>query len=239
MSRDPFEQLFESLDRTRQITDAQIDELFSVEPLIAIAHDPDPQRSASRSGRRLWRRGTVVATVAVVLIGSAAAAISLSSGPVESVTSMTCYQHDSLSSTANVVSYDSKPLAFCSQLLHWPNSTKDPHDKGSLCLLSNGSIAAFPPSRKFGGCKSLGLEAFNGRIANSDAARFQIQAQNYFSHHLCDSRVTARGAILRLLGADGLTEWRVRLTGSSSPTACATLAILTSSQEVEIVGIRR
>lgn len=239
MNRDQFEQLFESLDRTRDITDAQIDQLISLESLHAIAHASAPRGYVRRLRKRAWRRGTVVATVAVLLVGSAAAAITLSRGPVVTVTSMTCYQHDSLRSTGDVVSYDSTPLAFCSQLFHWPALTKSPHDKGSLCLLSNGSIAAFPPSRRFGGCKTLGLEAFNGHVANPEAAKFQLQAQNYFVHHQCETRVTARGAILRLLGTDELTGWRVRLTGSSSPTACATLAIVPSSQEVEIVGMPR
>jgi hypothetical protein len=237
MRRDPFEQLFESLDRTRNITDSQIDELFSVESLNSIAYTPTRRRRGGRLGKRLLRRGTVVATVAVLLVGSAAAAITLTRGPVETVTSMTCYQHDSLRSTANVVSYSSTPLAFCSQLLRWPTSS-DPHDEGSLCLLSNGSLAAFPPSRKFQGCKALGLEEFNGRLANPDAAKFELAAENYFSRHQCEARAKARGAILQLMGTNGLVGWTVRLTGSSSPKACATLAILTSSQEVNIVGIR-
>ncbi len=239
MNRDPFEQIFESLDRTRHVSDAQIDELFSVEQLRAIAQDATPQLSARRMGKRSWRRGSVIAALTVTLIGSAAAAINLSRGPAQTAAYMTCYEGDSLSSTANVVSYNSNSLAYCSQLLHWPVASKDPHDKGSLCLLTDGSLAAFPPSRKFDGCKTLGLETFNGRLANSGAAKFEISAENYFTRNQCATLATARDAMLQLLGSDGLVGWKVRVTGSSAPSACATLALLTNSQEVDIVGIRQ
>jgi hypothetical protein len=106
-------------------------------------------------------------------------------------------------------------------------------------LLTDGSLAAFPPARKFRGCESLGLESFNGKVANPDAAKFEIAAESYFSHHQCEARAPAREAMVKLLGADGLAGWRVRVTGSASPKACATLAILTTSHEVNIVGIRR
>jgi hypothetical protein len=238
VSRDQFENLFESLDRTRQISDAQIDELFSVGQLLAIVNTPPVHQSALRLRRRLWRRSSVVASVAVLLVGSAAAAITLSRGPVQTVASMTCYQGDSLSTTADVVSYNSDPLAYCSHLWKWPAPSSSPRDKGSLCLLTDGSLAAFPPARSFRGCKSLGLEIFNGKVADPDAAKFEIAAESYFAHHQCEARAPAREAMLKLLGAHGLVGWHVRVTGSSSPKACATLAILVTSHEVRIVGIR-
>jgi hypothetical protein len=131
------------------------------------------------------------------------------------------------------------PLAFCSQLLHWHESSEKAHNKGSLCLLLDGSLAAFPPTRTSGLCKSLGLTAFNGQLANPNLAKFQIAAESYFTIHQCESLDSARQAMLRLLGTDGVVGWKVRLTGSTSPGACATLAFLLNSSEVDIVGIQR
>jgi hypothetical protein len=239
MSRDPLEELFGSLDRTRQLSDAQVDEMFSLERLFAQVKVATPPPTARRMGRRLLHRGTVMATVAVLLVGSAAAAITLSRGPVQSVASMTCFQGNSLTSTADVVSYDSNPLATCSRLLHWPTPSKTEHEKGALCLLADGSLAVFPPSRKADRCENLGLVAFNGHLANPEVAKFQIAAENYFTRHPCESPAAARRAVLEILGTNGLVSWRVRLTGSTSSKACATLAFQLNSKDIDIVGIHR
>jgi hypothetical protein len=239
MSRDPFDQLFKALDRTRHLSDTQVDEMFSVEPLYRLARVENRELSVGRLRRRWWRRGSVIASVAFFVVGSAATAITLSRGPVQTVADMTCYQGDSLRTTPYVVSYAANPLAFCSQLLHWSTSAKKTHEKGSLCLLSDGSLAAFPPTRSSELCKSLGLTRFNGHLANPDLAKFQIAAENYFTIHQCESLDSARQAMLRLLGTNGVVGWKVRLTGLTSPRACATLAFLLNSSEVDIVGIHR
>jgi len=245
MSRDPIEEFFESLDRTRQLSDALVDEMFSLERLYSQVEgatpspSPSSSPSAGRMGRRMWHRGAVMTTVAVLVLGTAAAAITLSRGPVQSVANMACYQGNSLRSTANVVAYNSNPLATCSRLLHWPIPSKKGHEKGALCLLSNGSLAVFPPSSKTDRCAILGLETFNGHLANPEVAKLQIAAENYFAHHPCESLSTARTAMLELLGANGLVDWKVRLTGLTSPQSCATLAFQLNSKDIDIVGIHR
>lgn len=237
MTHDPFEELFESLDRTRNLSDAQIGAMFSVEHLYDVARVQYREPSVGRMRKRLWRRASVIASVAVVVVGTAAAAITLSRGPVQTVAEMTCFQGDSLRTTPDVVSYVANPLAYCSQLMHWPPPAKKAHEKGSLCLLSDGSLAVFPPTRTSKLCESLGLTQFNGHLANPDLARFQIAAENYFAVHQCESLDSARQAMRRLLSADGVVGWKVRLTGSNSPRACATLAFLLNSSEVDIVGV--
>jgi hypothetical protein len=240
MSRDPLAVIFEALDRTRHLEDDQIDQMIPTANLLAQIHGATQQPLRKSLKNRFWRRGVVISTVAVLVIGSAAAAITLSRRPVETVAHMTCYQRDSMRSTADVVSYDANSLAVCSQVMHWPaDSVNGAGRKGTLCLLSDGSLAAFPPSHKRVECSALGLVAFNGGLANPEVARFQALAESYFTRHPCQSVIHAQREILQLLGRYGLSRWKLRSSGLNSPSACATLAFQPKSMVVDIVGIQR
>jgi hypothetical protein len=238
MSRDPIEVIFDSLDRTRHLSDAQIDQMIPTATLLSQVEDMTQHSLMKSLRRRLWRRGIVASTIAVLVVGSAAAAISLSRRPVETVAHMTCYRSDSLRSTADVVSYDSNPLAVCSQLMHWSDKPKHGRERGDLCLLSGGSLAAFPPSRKAKSCSVLGLATFNGELANPEAAKFQLAVETYFNNHSCPSLDVAHQEVLQLMGMYGLVGWRIRLTGSTATKACATLAFRLKLMDIDIVAIR-
>ena len=240
MSRDPLERAFELLDRTRHITDAQIDQMIPTAKLLRQIESTNRYSFSKSLRRRFWHRGIVMSTVAVLVIGSAAAAITLSRRPVETVAHMTCYRGDSLRSTADVVSYDAHPLKVCSQVMHWlANSQNGFSGKGTLCLLSDGSLAGFPPSGKTRECSVLGLAAFNGELANPEVAKFQLAAETYFTRHQCQSVNTARAEVLQLMGTYGLVSWKVRITGSTSTKSCATLAFQLNPMVVDIVGIHQ
>jgi hypothetical protein len=153
---------------------------------------------------------------------------------------MTCYQSVSLKSTADVISYGNNPLALCAQVMHWQAPREGPHGRGILCILSDGSLGAFPPPSRSEDCAKLGLIAFNGRLASPRVAAFQRAAEDYFfSNHQCDSSQIAKGSMLRLLGKFGVVGWRVEATGSKSRTACATLSFEVGHRPGDIVGIAR
>ena len=238
MSRDPFEGLFESLDRTRDLDDAQIDLMIPTANLLS--QIDGASIPAVMKKRRFWRRGLVLSTVAILVAGSAAAAITLSRGPVETVAHMTCYRSDSLRSTADVISYQANPLAECSQVMHWTaTANQGAHGEGSLCLLADGSLSAFPPSHRMGLCSYLHLAEFNGELAHPEFSKFQSVAEMYFARHRCQSVNTAHQQVLQLMGAYGLASWSVRVMDSISPKACATLAFQLKSKVVDIVGADR
>ena len=147
MSHDWLDEYFRSLDRTRHLDDAQIDLMIPTARLLDQIDSGNLPTSAESLKRRFWRKGVVMSTVAVLVVGSAAAAITLSRRPVETVAHMTCYREDSLTSTADVVSYAANPLAKCSQVMHWrATSNISVRGRGTLCLLSDGSLAPRRPS---------------------------------------------------------------------------------------------
>lgn len=189
--------------------------------------------------RRLWRRSIVSSTIAVLVVAGAAAAITLTRAPARTVAHMACYQNDSLNSTAAVISYGSNPLALCAQVMHWQTPREGPHGRGMLCILSDGSLGAFPPPSASQDCAKLGLVEFNGRFASSRVAAFQQAAEDYFLKHQCDSSRNAKAIMLRLLGKFKVAGWRVEVTGSKSSLACATLAFEVDSRLVTIVGSAR
>jgi hypothetical protein len=240
MSRQSLEDIYKSLDSTEHLSDAQIDQMTPMGRLLAQIESVSSQSSTKSLKRRFWRRGIVLSTAAVLAIGSAAAAISLSQKPLETVANMTCFQKDSLTSTAEIVPYAASPLADCSQTMHWPKVLKQgERATGILCLLSDGSLAAFPPSQKLKECSDLRLVAFNGHLANPEFARFQLAAESLFVHHPCQTVNLARRETLKLMGTFGLSEWKLRISGSSSMGTCATLAFQLGPKVVDIVGVER
>jgi hypothetical protein len=239
MSRESFEVVFRSLDPTKQLTNEQLDSMFSVERLLGQLSESKRRSRFESMRKRLWRRSVVVSTISVLVVAGVATAITLAQAPVRKVAHMTCYQSVSLKSTADVTPYGSNPLALCAQVMHWQAPNGGAHGDGLLCILSDGSLAAFPPSSGSERCAKLGLVAFNGRLASPRVAAFQRAAEDYFSNLQCDKSQTAKVSMLHLLGKFGVVGWRVEVTGSKSPAACATLAFEVDSKLVDIVGIVR
>src|SRR5664280_1803407 len=239
MTYDPFEDIFDSLDPVKDLSDTQLGALHPTTDLLERIHHDIAEVSVSWFRRRLWRR-TVIASVATVFVlAGTAAALTLLQSPVKVTTSLNCFKADSLNSGGHVVPYSDHPLFACQTFLHWPSKPGSHSPEGSLCVLSNGSLAGFPPSRESSVCAKLGLPVFDGRIRNPETASFQQAAQRYFFENCCVSRSVAQKDVRQLIGRYGITNWRVRVSGSREHSACATLAINVKSRTVDIVGISR
>ena len=190
-----------------------------------------------RSPRTMRRRVTLISLAGVLVVAGTAAAITFLRSPVRNVTTLSCYEKVSLHTNIDVIAYSSDPLAACGALMHWRSvpASSDPH--GTLCLLSNGSLAGFPPSRNADVCGELGLATFNGRVQNSRSAQFQRAALAAFTAHPCMTPETAHRKILQLLKHFGLVGWKVREYGTTSPAACATLGLQPEARIVDIVRV--
>jgi hypothetical protein len=230
LSKDPLEELFESIDPLRGIDDAT---LHAPGTSIDRLHRELSRRQLRHS---FGRRGAVFSIVSFVVLASSAAAITLLRSPVRDVASIGCYQKSSLTSTAEVVPYGNNPLAICNGVWHWKKVPRAGSPFGSLCVLGDGSLAAFPPSRERDVCARLGLPIFNGLRKNIDVSTFQTAAISYFALHPCVSPANASFEVRILLGRYGLPDWQVRNTGSQSPSSCAFPAFQISARIVDIVG---
>ncbi len=239
MTYDPLKEIFDSLDPLKDLSDAQLGALHPTTSLLERIHDDIAEVSVSWFRKKMWRRTAIASVATVFVLAGTAAAITLLRSPVQVTTSLSCFKADSLNSGADVVAYSEHPLSACQTFLHWPSALSSHSPDGSLCVLSNGSLAGFPPSRESPVCAKLGLPVFNGRIRNPETALFQQAARRYFSEHLCVSRSVAQKDVQRLIGMYGITNWRVRVSGSRDQSACATLAIEVTSRIVGIVGISK
>jgi len=172
----------------------------------------------------------------VLTLAGTAAAITIWRAPVQDVTHLGCFETVSLATNVDVIGYTSNPLAACGAIMHWPSVPGSSSPHGSLCVLSDGSLAGFPPSRRSNVCGFLGLATYNGHLQNPPVAHFEQAAQNYFTGHPCMVPATARQVILRLLENFKISGWQVRITGSKSTSACATLSIQVKSRIVGLVG---
>lgn len=192
-----------------------------------------PIRHVSRSRLRV----AAISATAVFALAGTAAAITFWRAPVQDITHMSCYEKVSLHTNVDVITYTSNPLAVCGAIMHWPlvHGSSNPH--GSLCVLSEGSLAGFPPSRKPDVCATLGLATFNGRLKSLPVAHFELAAQNYFTAHPCVTLGTARQQMLGLLKEFKISGWQLRIYGSKSTLACATFGLRVKSRTVDLVGI--
>jgi hypothetical protein len=218
------------------VRDEDLDERLSTEHLLERIHDEAKQRKLWHFPRKSRRIGLISATAVLVLSGAAAAAISLNSSSVTNTTELACFSKASLHSTGAVVSLDANPVSTCATLMHWPVVAG--RARGVLCVLSAGSLGAFPSTRKEGECQTLGLLDYDGHVRDVPAAAFQEAAQSYFAAHRCEMMRVARVEVAHLLRRFGVSNWRVRVTGSSAPGSCATLAVEPSKKTVLIVGIK-
>lgn len=239
MTREPLKKFFADSDSTKELSDSDLDAMFPHDRLFERVQSALMSEPIARIQKRLWRRTATISVTAILVLAGTAAAISLLRAPVRDVTRLTCFEGVSLTSKAAVVPYSADPLAACGSAMHWPSAPRSPSPEGSLCVLGDGSLAGFPPSRTVQVCEVLGLPTFNGQLKNPADAAFERTSQSIFTEHPCMALLGARREVLRLIGKFGLTRWRVRISGSRSPRACATLAIDVKARRVGIIGIER
>ena len=220
------------------MTDASLNEHFPTEELLARLQRAAEARPARRLRHGFWQRTTVISLVAVLAVTGTAAAISFLRSPVTDTSRLSCFSQISLTSKViEELPMSSHPLGACGVALHWKQIPESPAPKGSLCVLANGSLAGFPPSRRVDVCSYLKLATFSGRSENIRVAKFEKSAMNYFGESSCVAPETARREIIHLFVKFGLTRWRVRFTRTSSVGTCSTLAIQVKKRVVDLVGI--
>jgi hypothetical protein len=236
-SDDFFQGLFDAVDPTKGISDAQLAEKFPLEQLASRLRTDIVVKRFCRFYRRPWRRATLFILSITVLVAGTATAFTLLRSPIRVATTLSCYQFDSLSSNVDVVGFSGNPLAACASVAHWSESKMTSTPRGFLCVLSNGSLAGFPLSSKRRNCEFLGLPSFDGRFQKGAEAKFQQSLQRYFSVHTCVTSRIARAEVQDAIGKFGLSEWRVRVSGSLDARACSTLNIQAGRRTVNIVEI--
>jgi hypothetical protein len=237
MSDNHLRDLFESIDPARQVSDDCLDDLLPTDRLLERVSAEMIKRRGWRYVRN-WKRVGVITTSVVLVFSGAAVALSLLRSPVQNTTQLTCFSSATQDSSATVVSLSAHPLRTCETLMHWSHQSKGTQPAGVLCILSNGSIGGFPFSQKSDECRALGLSTYSGRVTSPRAAAFQEAAQNYFATHHCQSLSTAHATVDRLLRVHKVVGWHVHVSGSTSPAACATLAVQAKDKIVDIVGIK-
>ena len=240
MKRDLLKDYFEEVDPTKNVTDASLHDRFPTEDMLARVHQAVEDRPARKVRHIGWHRTTVISIAAILAITGTAAAISFLRSPVTDTSRFACYSQVSL--TPKVIEelpVSNQPLGECRVALHWKQVPGSPAPKGTLCVLPNGTLAGFPPSRKINVCSSLKLATYSGRSKNISVAEFQKSAMNYFGERSCVAPEMARREIIHLFVKFDLTYWRVRFTRTSSVGACSTLAVQVKDRVVDLVGIPR
>jgi hypothetical protein len=232
MNHDPLETLFDALDPLQGLNDT---DLFTPGKALERLHR-EIARSRPPRRRRFWRRPLVMSIATVFVLAGTATAVSLLRSPVQDVTTLGCYQKISLTSNVDVVPYSGSSLATCASFWHWKKVPGGAAPNGSLCVLTNGSLAGLPPSRRANTCARLGLPAFNGKVENSKVAQFQVAAISYFTAHSCVSPSSAAREVRELIVRYDLSGWRVRNTKSKDPRSCAFPAFQIPNQIVDVVG---
>ncbi|MHB8380290.1 MAG: hypothetical protein ACYDB2_10335 [Acidimicrobiales bacterium] len=236
MKDDPLQRIFGDIDPVKDLSDADLDSLLPTESLLDRLHRDIDTEPLSWRHRRMWRRTMVISASTVLALAGAAVAVTFLRAPVQDTTRLSCFARVSLESDANVVAYGSHPLSICQSLMHWPSAPGSPAPSGSLCVLSDGSLAGFPPTRKSNVCAALGLPIFDGHVTDLKVAAFEESAQSYFTERPCMKPAIARSEIQRLLKKYNISGWRVEVSGSKAASACATLSIQVSARLVDIVG---
>jgi hypothetical protein len=240
VKHDPLLRYFETVDPTKDLTDVSLDDRFPTEAMLARLHSAAEGRPVRKFRDVLWHRTTVFSIVAVLAVTGTAAAISLLRSPVTDTSRLSCYSQISLTSKViEELSMSSDPLGACNVALHWKQMPQSAAPKGSLCVLANGSLAGFPPSRRADVCSYLKLAAFSGRAENIRIAEFEKVAMSYFGKTPCIAPAIARSEIIHLFAKFELTRWRVRFIRTSSVRACSTLAIQVKDRIVDLVGLLR
>lgn len=236
MKNDPLQKIFSNIDAVKDLSDADLEALVPTAQLLERLHGAVDRQPGARWRERVLRRSVVISVTAVLVLAGTAAALTFLRAPVQNTTRLSCFAKVSLSSDADVIAYTPHALLSCQSLMSWPPMPASPNPKGSLCVLSDGSLAGFPPSRQSHVCADLGLAAFNGRLADAKVAVFVEVAQSFFTKHPCLETAVARKEVHQLLKKYDVSGWRVEVSGSNAKNACATLSIQISHRLVEIVG---
>ncbi len=235
-----FQEVFDAVDPAKGLDDAQLDAKLPAERMFQRIQDQLSSKPVPWFRRRPWRRAAIISTTAILVIAGSAAAITFLRSPVTNSSGLSCYSQDSLHSKVIAeFSYRSHPLALCQSELKWKPEKKGATPSGFLCVLSNGTLAGFPPSKEAESCAKLGLAVFNGKLKYPRVLAFENSADQYFSKNQCVSISAARAHVLLLLGRFGLVGWRIHTGGSSAPRACATFGIQVDFRIVDVVGIVR
>jgi hypothetical protein len=238
MKRDPIKRFFDVADSSKNVTDASLDDRFPTEDLLTRLRNAVEPEPARKFRCRLLHRTTVISIVAVLAVAGTAAAVAFLSSPVADTSTLSCYNQVSLTShVIEVVPFSSHPLSACDTALHWKQVPESPSPTGSLCILSNGTLAGFPPSKRADVCAYLKLPTYDGRATNPHVDEFEKAAVHYFGERPCIPPETARSEVLRLLAMFELKHWHVRFNRTRSAKACETLAIQVKSHVVELVGL--
>jgi hypothetical protein len=238
LTDDPFEQYFAALDPVRELSDAQLEALHPTSRLLDRLRDDIAGSPSTIRRKPPWRRTVVASVVVAVAFAGTAAALTILRAPVRETTTLSCFSRDALNSRADVVSYDRYPLDTCKTFMNWSHKSGS-HSLGFLCVLSNGSLAGFPPEGNGSTCSTLQLPAFNGHIANPNASAFQQATTHYFSENPCVPRSVAQREVQRLIGEYAVPNWHVVVSGSPNSSSCATLAIEARSRVIDIVAIAK
>jgi len=97
MTTDPFKELFQSIDPTRGLSDADIDKMVAEAKIVERAE----QRATTpyrRWYQRRWRRTAVISIVAIVGFSGVATSVTLFRSGVSDPTQMECYSQDAIHS---------------------------------------------------------------------------------------------------------------------------------------------
>lgn len=238
MNRDPLRKYFGAADRAKSVSDSSLDDRVRTKDLLARLRNTVEIEPNRRYFFRFWHRSTVISIVAVLAIAGSAAALTFFHSSVADTSRLSCYSQVSLTSHAiDEIPLSSHPLGSCSSALGWKRVAGSSSPNGSLCVLPNGSLAAFPPSKKSDVCALLKLPTYNGRLVSTNVADFEKNVVIFFGAKSCISPASARSEVLRLFRRYDLTHWSVRITRMTSDNACATLAIQVKSRVVELVGL--
>jgi hypothetical protein len=240
MNRDPLQGLFDAVDPTKDMTDAQLDARLSPDALFLRIEKQSDVSPVKWLRRRTWRRAAIISTSAVLVLAGSAAAISILRAPVSNTSQFSCYSQDTThSKVIAVLAYTPKALSSCQSALHWKPDPKGATPKGFLCVLSDGTLGGFPPSRGVEDCAKLGLAVFNGTLKYPEVLRFENSATKYFSSHLCVTPSVGRTRMRVLFREFDMTHWRVQLTRVTTPSACETFGIEPGHRLVDLVGFPR
>jgi hypothetical protein len=238
VSTDPLKRLFESADTTRGMSERAIDQLVEHTQLLQRAQDGARDVPFWREHQRLWRRAALISSAAVLAVGGAATAITLLRSPVTNTSQMSCYSQDSVHSRViSEMPYSVHPLGACKAQLHWRSVPSSKTSAGLLCVLPDGSLGGFPPSKKYETCTSIGLTAFNGKLKYPHVFAFEKAAHSFFEIHACSNVALARRRMLELIGKYALRGWTVQVSGSKVPTACATFDTQSARRIIDVVAV--
>jgi hypothetical protein len=238
MNRDPLQRYFDAANSATNISNVSLDERFPTGELLTRLRREADAIPARKLHFRFWHRTTVASIAAVLAIAGTAAAITLLRSPVADTSTFSCYSQVSLNPHAiEVFPIAGDPLSVCGTALHWKELPESPSPKGSLCVLANGTLVGFPPSKITDVCTYLKLPTYDGGPENHHVAEFEKAAIVDFDKVPCIAPETARNDVLHLFAEFNLTNWHVRITRNSSGNACATLAIHVKDRRVDLVGI--